>query len=852
MSKSYYGGLKVMPATVRKLEATSFAELVARYFNVPHKIAVTREFYQSQPKDGPDGQDALKNGPYVTAVTFKEGETHRCDANADKITMACLDIDDPKLAAPFVESPEALLDALWPLNFVAYTTASSTPERPKLRVMIDTEVSDLKHHKAFVRHGANLIGLPKTWAGSRESNVLSQPMFKPVQFDGEEFTSVIISRTTGEELQLIDIPQETDEEIKSSYAYQGEDGDCDLMHVPIHGLTVEDLREPLFKIDPDVDYKLWTEIASSLRHQFRTEEQAEEAFHLFDDWSRTGSKFCEGDTEAKWKSFRPDPRGKRPITIRSLFKYAMDAGWQSNRLVAKVRLGFEEWLAECTDRDLLIHEGPERIASMPFRTSLTDKEAAGKLQARLKALKSSLNVADIMKEVSRERVTKIREEDDGNLPWWLRPWCYVTTIDKWYNTTNGELLSPEAFNRTYSEHMMGPEDAKSGRPSVLPCDFALNIKCELVKKVGGVIYDPRWQGQEPFFEKDGRTYVNAYLASSIPAMDERGSAKVGKIIRLHLKKLIREKAYREILLDWLCYVVQNPGRKIRWVPVIQSAQGAGKSIILWILGAAIGKGNVKLVNPGTMASNFNDWGFGAQVIGLEEIRVQGKSRSEVMNKLKDITANDYATLNAKHKDAVTVENVANFIAFTNYHDALYLEEDDRRYFVIKSAIQSKSQKQQLEGTMVGDMKYFECLSALLKLGGAVRHYFMHRTISADFNPDGDAPDTVYRRQMIEESKNPLQLQIEDLIRGGEHPLIAHDVILLSDLELRTQALSRSNHSPSHFLYQLGYVPWNEGGKIALNGHKSPVWVHGDRYIPDFGTPEEILRERYDLAGDDSI
>lgn len=867
-TKSYWGGSKVVGGSIRRLEAKSFSDLVSRYFNVPHPLGCTREYFHAQPKTkkeakekgSPDCQDALKDGPYIMAVAFPEGTTFREDANASHLVLACLDIDDPDLARPFVESPETLIDALWPFNFVAYLTASATEANPKVRIIAPVEDSDVGEHKKLVKFLARLAGLPRKWSGHRESNVLSQPMFRPIRFedDVENYSPVLSSRTSGREIQLIDVPEDVEEEVREEYAYRGEtDEEADLLHLPLYGLTPADIQDALFSIDPDCDYKTWTEVGCALRHQFRDEESAEEAFYLYDEWSRRGDKFCEGDTLAKWKSFRPDPKGKVPVTLRSLFKYAQDAGWKPAPLAAKLRESFDEWLLGCSDAEALMQEGPQRIAAMPFRNGITEDSMKAALHKAIRGMGHKVGLPAVSKEVAKARVMERRKEDDGNLPNWLRPWCFIIPRDCFHNVINGVQTTPEGFNRTFMiELMPGEKDedaAKSGRPSIMPSDFALNIKGTLVRKVHGVVYDPRWQGAEPYFEKNNLTYVNTYLPNSVPALDEKNSTKAGKMLDRHLENLIAEPEYRTLVKSWMAFIVQNPGIKIRWAPLIQSAQGAGKSILLHILGAAIGAVNVKLVNPGAMKSDFNDWSHGAQVIGIEEVRVRGKDRPEIMNKLKDILTNDRIALNRKNRDVETVDNVANFIAFTNYRDAAHLDEDDRRYFVIHSKVQSKAEVMRLAESKLNGVPYFDMLAKLLKSGGAVRHHLLNYEISSSFDPNGAAPVTKYWKQMVRESKHSMQLAIEDLIADGSSPFIGHDVILLDDIKSRTAQHAKYETSCTHYLYQLGFHPWEDGRKLALNGNDpSEVWVHAEHFDPDLGTPEQILRARYDKAPEESI
>ena len=60
--------------------------------------------------------------------------------------------------------------------------------------------------------------------------------------------------------------------------------------------------------------------------------------------------------------------------------------------------------------------------------------------------------------------------------------------------------------------------------------------------------------------------------------------------------------------------------------------------------------------------------------------------------------------------------------------------------------------------------YFETLfSESEKHAGALKTYLLNHKISEDFKPQGRAPDTESRKQMIQATISPEQCSVEDLI-----------------------------------------------------------------------------------------
>lgn len=855
-NKQYYGGPHVR-STVRLLSASSFREFVERYFNVPVVKKMTRREFD---RYDDDTKKKVKDGPYVSAAVFNDEGVDRKDENVGAITLALLDFDsitDRDREEGFVDYSnqlydgiDALKNALYPYNFVCYETISSRHNDRRIRVVVDLETMEPHLHRPVIRFIASLLGVElNRWKGRIESMTTSLPMFRPVQFQGEEYTAVLASRVDGQELEELDLPrscmsEENGEPGERTYAYQGGVESLGLMHLPVIGITVDDVESILTHIDPDESYHLWVSVGMALRHQFRNdEEEARQAYEIFDTWSSGGAKYSDSDeTYAKWNSFTPDATGKAPITIRSVFECAKLGGWDPAVLSKKIKVNLSDWIETCTDADELMSEGANRIAALPFKNEIVEESLVVKIRVRIKELTNTqVDKATIKKAVRAVRRQSTNDDEDGDLPSWMRPWIFITTRNVFRHMGNGIELSPEAFNNTFSRDLMNlggdGESALTGKPSIMPVNFALNVKD--MKRVDGTTYDPRHGAEEPFFEHEGRLYLNEYRASTVPQLDELNSTKAGKIFLHHIKILTGDDEIAMVLMDFFAHTIQKPGILVPWIPLIQSGEGAGKTIVGRAIGHAIGMPNYKLVGPKPMLSDFNDWAFFCQFLVLEEIKVPGHSRADVMNTFKDIAANELVSLNQKFQDVRLVQNVANKLAFTNFHDALHMEDSDRRWMPIKSPIQTEEQ-----ALALSESGHFKRFTKLYKYGGALRQFFLDWKISDSFPAHGPAPKTAFRREMIDESKNPLQVAIEETIRDEEVSLVQSDLIFGPALSGRLEAaITNNNKKVSYFLRRLGYVPYENGTKFRLNGPRGIIWVHSSRFDDDLGLPVDILKGR---------
>jgi hypothetical protein len=833
----YWSGRSVTDGRVRLLAAKTFRELVESQVFVPVAFPMTRPDFLAHPD-----RDRLKDGAFLVASTYDGDEARRANENATGFNLVIIDLDGPE-ARDFAESPDTIADALGNLNFVAWTTAKHTPEAPRIKIMVDCVTSEPRFFKPTASHVTKLLGLPPTFKGSPESKTLSLPQYRPLQFQGEEYSAVIGSRLDGKPLDPATVPDE-DLAPEPGYAYTPTDADLsgvlgDLRFIPIQGITLEDIREPLYAIDPDHSYQRWYHIAAALRHNFPDEDEAREAFTFYDEWSSQGGKYRGADeTLAKWRSFRPYPYGRNPITLRSLFSYAIESGWNHSKLTTRISDDFSSWCQQANSADLM-GEGVRRIAVMPVRSDMGDELMADHIVKNMKRCGSTITKQAVLKDVRMHRRVDRAEKAKESKPSWMMPFCFIGPQDRFRNILTGVEYSVEAFNHSFSRHMIAPDEPTAdGKAVMLPANYALNVGDIVI--VDGAIYDPRQEsGSEPYFTIEGQRYVNTFRESSVPAASPIGAKRAGNLVKKLLRANLGNEDYERTVLDWLAFCVQKPGEKIRWSILMQGGQGCGKGTLIDTVGAAIGRANIKVISGDILGSSFNDWREGAHFVYCDELFSAGANRHELNNKMKDAITNTWVPVNRKFKDVMNIPNVSNYFLSTNKHDALVLEDSDRRYMVLKSKLQTKTQIAVFtaEGVMSRIHELIE------ENPGAFRHFFLNHEISADFNPSGHAPDTVFRQELVEQGKNIMQVTIEDMIENDEHPLIGDDVIHYAYLERTTAMLSKNSARPSHYLHSLGYRAWQDGKTLRVNGERTKVFVHCDRFVEGLEDPVEVLESR---------
>lgn len=223
----------------------------------------------------------------------------------------------------------------------------------------------------------------------------------------------------------------------------------------------------------------------------------------------------------------------------------------------------------------------------------------------------------------------------------------------------------------------------------------------------------------------------------------------------HTEYLIPEERERAHVLDFLGHIVQKPREKVLHALLLYGMQGIGKSYLARVLELVLGQHNVRVIGMPELSSSFNAWVEGVQVVRVEEVMMLG--RRELMNKLKPLITESTITINQKGLPTYTIPNRVNLLFFSNHHDALRLDADDRRYCVIHCPGEPQSTDY-----------YQELFRWTDDNAPALLYYLQNRDLSG-FNARGLPIRTAAREIMVEASRDPLLMMIEARVDAQEHP-----------------------------------------------------------------------------------
>lgn len=846
---TYFTGKSVTDRTLVSADAAGFRDLVNRLIDNPIRLAITHDEYhelkrreedvsltQEQRQQAKRERDRHKQVPYLVACTFSSSpwEGRHLDAALD-CHLIFLDVDDKSHAETILADTSPLAA----FNHVIYRTITSTKDHPRIRVVVEADSIPVARYPEAVSTIARTLGLPGV---TRESKVVVQPMYRPSVFaDHNPDTDHPVTHThySGRAFTLADIREVTlEEESVETPLGEGEVIDYLLWYKsPLEGVSSDNVKDMLDHINPDCGYMEWITVAMALRHQFSA--NLEDGLRLFDEWSQTGAKYAgRDDTETKWSQVKEQPKGRAPVTIRSLFKMATEGGWSPAQVTTGMYSAVEDWITSAKSKEQILRHGIPRIAATPTLSAMEEESLMNLLilYAREQfGIRLSLgNLRKALKD-EKNRIRSMSEDKvvEKQVSPWARGIAYVASRNEFFRPRTQQMFSPESFDRMYGRELLPTAeqlveigrdvtDAALNTPLYKPSDYVLNhLKCQTCDDY---LYDPA-NPDKTYTKHDSKTYVNTYLRD-YRTSDPSRSAYAEDIIMDHMHNLIKEEENVEGFLDWMSYLVQYPGVKIRYALFLQGAKGCGKTFVAEILRSAIGASNVKVINQNTFAKGWNEWATGSQLVAIEEIRAKGHNRHDTMEILKEPITNDYISINERGVNTRTVRNFTNYLIFSNWRDALAVTDDERRYHVVMSRMQKEEQVREL---VRRDPEYFVRIAHLLRVHpGGVRHFLENRSIRDSFQPNGPAPRTTYLAEMVEDTSSELVVTIKQIIEEKESPAVSRDAIAPAVLKNCLVMHGLDDVSSAYLsttLREMGYS--RTSSRHTVMGDRQHLWLRAD-------------------------
>ncbi len=789
-------------------------------------------------------KDASTARAAIIGGTLKNPKGGRANGNITARTIITCDIDKTKMSLADIE---IYLRSQLPVAFVAYSTYRHTNDAPRIRIVIPlSRPVTQREYIAIMDIVAKL--LEPVGVLDKCSFVWAQLMFLPSHQPGVTPWAVV---QDGDPWEVGDLDESWTTEQSSNDLGSGDlDG-------PVADLETALAQRPLDLTDEDVDtllerwpaadldYDGWAEVGMALYHQF---EGGDEGQRRWMGWSEQSPKHNPREMRAKWRSFGGRAR---PKTMASIIK-------RVGGLAKAVEL------EPAGDTFAALEAQAKSVEDMAAYIALRDRVRKMSDVALPVAMRAALSLAAFGSFGKSGGMTKgevkrdfrpARRRGPGGVgeqsgpggvstfsgPDWLSDWVFCQAGSTFERVSVRHSIRRDAFRITYDSM---PEVVAAEMDAI---KFARSV-CHL-PTVANLMF---WPGAGPFFEHRGLQYLNTYEESGVtPCATLEGDEDGKRVVELflqHVCNLIPSEREQRIVIDFLAYVYQNPGKRIRWALLLYGIEGAGKTYCFTVMQRLFGH-NAKTVGTTAINSEFTGWASGALLINIDEIRIAGTNKYAILDKMKPMISDDTISVIYKGRDERSVPNFASYMMSTNHADAIPVGDNDRRYCVISTRWTRKEEMLAQYGGGAEAAEYFRVLFAETeRRTDAIGCFLRDWKMDAGFGPDGRAPETEGLSSMRNLNVSEERDDVEVAIEHYASPVISHD--LLDVTELNKVAMMDGKTLPNrkqlgHILSNLGLTPINERRIMLKDRVAHYVWYDRNKM-----TSEDAKRRVRDFHEND--
>jgi len=296
------------------------------------------------------------------------------------------------------------------------------------------------------------------------------------------------------------------------------------------------------------------------------------------------------------------------------------------------------------------------------------------------------------------------------------------------------------------------------------------------------------------------TRVNTYR----PAQIRRTPGDPSPFLDL-IRRMLPVEWDRQVILAYLAALVQYPGIKFQYCPLIQGVEGNGKTTINKVMWECVGSDYCYSVRASTMSKNFNGWLPRRILITVEDVYFDD-SEKDIIEVLKPMITGNMQEIEFKGVDQGMVDVCANFILNTNHKAALRKTRNDRRFAPFYTAQQEVADLERDGMTH----QYFKNLRRWLEKedGYAIMaHYFHTYEIPDALNPAFGirAPNTSSTEEAIREGMGVIEQEIVECIEQERHGFAGGWISSFAvDHLIDSKRLNVPRRHRKGVLYNLGY------------------------------------------------
>lgn len=227
------------------------------------------------------------------------------------------------------------------------------------------------------------------------------------------------------------------------------------------------------------------------------------------------------------------------------------------------------------------------------------------------------------------------------------------------------------------------------------------------------------------------------------------------------------------LLRWLAYPLQHPGVKQLTAVVAYGPQGSGKGLLGDTMCRIYGTDNSITVEKESISSVFNTWQSGKQFVVGDEL--SGHDKRSDAEKLKKMITQTDILINEKYVKNYRVADTINYYFTSNHGNALFIEDSDRRFFVLEILTDNPEIDPGLEFFSRYD-KWFKSPEGI----SALFHYLLNVELGS-YNPMHPAPLTHAKELMRESGRSDVSEWAHRLLESPDEYLVVGGIPLNQDV-----------------------------------------------------------------------
>jgi primase-polymerase (primpol)-like protein len=419
--------------------------------------------------------------------------------------------------------------------------------------------------------------------------------------------------------------------------------------------------------------------------------------------------------------------------------------------------------------------------------------------------------------------------------------CVYVTHEHKIFMPDGRMLKPEQFKVEFGGYTFNL-DSTNEKVTNNAWEAFTESKIVRFPRASGTCFRPELPPGK-IVNENGKLLLNTYVPINTPKIEGDPAPFIDLMV-----KLFPDSRDRLIITSYLAAIVQYPGVKFQWAPLIQGCEGNGKSFVVTAIARAIGRQYTHFPLAEDISNAFNAWLANKLFIAIEEVYINDSRHK--MDTIKWMITNQDVPITPKGVDQYTGENRANFICTSNHKSAIRVaRKNNRRWCIFFTPQQSEDD---IKAGGMGGL-YFPELWKWANNGGfaIINNYLCNFQIPDEFNPAGSchrAPVTTSTDEAVSAGLGMIEQDIIEAVEegrtgfcGGWLSSIALDKLLLE------KRFKVSRNKRKEIMADLGYIyhPTLKEGRtnnfVPLDNGKPRLYIKEGHESINIATPPEVVR-----------